>query len=55
MRVAPPGGAMAPEGRRLAWRAGALAFAALALAVTFMAWLRPDMLVAFATAVLLCF
>ena len=52
MRVAPPGVTMVP---RLAWRAGALAFAALALAVTFMAWLRPDMLVAFATAVMLCF
>jgi hypothetical protein len=41
--------------RRLAWRAGGYVLAALALAVTFVAYLRPDMLAAFATAVLLCF
>ena len=36
-------------------RAGGYALAALVLAAVFMAWLRPDMLVAFATAVMLCF
>lgn len=46
---------VAPDRRRLAWRAGGFAFAALALGVTFLAYLRPDMLAAFATAVLLCF
>jgi len=46
---------VAPDRRRIAWRAGAVAFAALALGVTFLAYLRPDMLTAFATVVLLCF
>ena len=55
MSVAPPGEALSTDRRRLAWRAGGWAVAALALGVTFAAWLRPDMLLAFANAVLLCF
>ncbi len=46
---------VAPDRRRLAWRAGGVALVALALGITFLAYLRPDMLTAFATAVLLCF
>ena len=55
MSVPPPAASGAPDRRRLAWRAGGFALAALVLAATFMAYLRPDMLTAFATAVMLCF
>lgn len=55
MRAVPPGEVLSTDRRRLAWRAGGFAVAALLLAVTFLAYLQPDMLTAFATAVLLCF
>lgn len=41
--------------RRLVWKASGGALLALVTAAAFMAYLRPDMLVSFANAVMLCF
>jgi hypothetical protein len=41
--------------KQLVWKASGAALLALAAATAFMAYLRPDMLVNFANAVMMCF